>query len=99
MSQGMDIGLPSEPEETMSESLGLILIKAGMITPKELIHAYTAGGNEPLARRLVALGMVTERQIERAIAEHLAERSKPPVPTAPRVRPSLRPVVKKLRLQ
>jgi hypothetical protein len=81
----------------MSESLGLILIKAGVISPRDLIDAHTRGGSEPLARRLVALGMVTEEQIQRAVAAHIEARSKPPM--APRVRPSLRPVARKLRLQ
>ena len=77
----------------MSESLGLILLKAGVITPRDLMDAHTRGGDEPLARRLVALGVATEEQIARAVAGHIEIRSKPPL--QPRLRPSLRPVVRK----
>ena len=82
----------------MSESLGLILLKAGLVTPKDLLvaHAHAHGSGEPLARRLVALGILSEEQIQRALAGHMAERSKPRL--APRLRPSLRPVPTKLRL-
>lgn len=71
----------------MSESLGLILLKAGVITPGDLIEAHTLSSAEPLARRLVALGKATEEQISQAVAEHLEVRSRPLV----RLRPSLRP--------
>ena len=74
----------------MSESLGMILIKAGVITPRDLIEAHTMTGGEPLARRLVALGMATEEQIRRAVASHVQVQSRPPF--QPRIRPSLRAV-------
>jgi hypothetical protein len=76
----------------MSESLGLILIKAGVITPMDLIEAHTVRDGEPLAQRLVALGKATEEQIARAIAAHVEQKSRPPL--QPRLRPSLRPVLR-----
>jgi hypothetical protein len=76
----------------MSESLGLILLKAGVITPKDLIEAHTVQDGEPLEKRLVALGMASEEQIKRAIAAHVEQQTRPPL--QPRLRPSLRPVVR-----
>ncbi|HYR96435.1 MAG TPA: hypothetical protein VEM57_06835 [Candidatus Binatus sp.] len=77
----------------MSESLGLILLKAGVITPRDLIEAHTRSSDEPLAGRLVALGMASEAQIAHAVASHMDIRSRPSL--EPRLRPSLRPPMRK----
>jgi hypothetical protein len=77
----------------MSESLGLILLKAGVITPRDLIEAHTRSSDEPLARRLVALGMASEEQIAHAVSSHVEMCARPSL--EPRLRPSLRPPMRK----
>jgi hypothetical protein len=78
---------------TESPSLGLILLKAGVVTPRDLIEAHGTRHGAPLWKRLVALGMATEEQIQRAVAAHVQKQSQP-TEIHVRIRPSLRPVVR-----
>jgi hypothetical protein len=78
---------------TESPSLGLILLKAGVVTPRDLIEAHGTRHGAPLWKRLVALGMATEEQIQRAVASHVQKQSQPSEIHA-RIRPSLRPAVR-----
>ena len=59
----------------MSRSLGLLLLKAGLIQPAHLIEAHRSTTNgvpeEPLALRLVRLGIATEAQIAAALSFQL----------------------------
>jgi hypothetical protein len=79
---------------TESPSLGLILLKAGVVTPRDLIEAHGTRHGAPLWKRLVALGMATEEQIQRAVAAHVQRQSHPRSEIHARIRPSLRPAVR-----
>jgi hypothetical protein len=78
---------------TESPSLGLILLKAGVVTPRDLIEAHGTRHGAPLWKRLVALGMATEEQIQRAVAAHVQRQPESSTIHA-RIRPSLRPAVR-----
>jgi len=55
----------------MSKSLGLILLRAGLITPADLIEAHNGLDGQTLGERLVALGVVSEEQVAQAFATDL----------------------------
>ena len=65
------------------ESLGLTLIRGGIVTPVDLAHAARIRDGRPLAERLVRLGLASAAGIAEAVNTASAGGSLRPAPLRP----------------
>lgn len=59
------------------ESIGLVLLRAGVVTPADLVHAVRNPDGRPLSQRLAHLGIATETDIARAMQTAKARGGRP----------------------